>query len=130
MSEQEELLLNLGDEVEDFSFNPNDADSFSLDTPGFREQEGLVYPALLLTNVMFMDCLHVLKQMKKPSFREFDTWVELNSGQGYQHIGSIQWTSDVALALRYLHVGVTVYYDSEQLEVVDLNDPETLMRLI
>lgn len=129
MSElQEEFQLEA--EAEDFSFDPSDSDSFSLDVPDFREQEGLVYPALLLSNVLFMDCLTVLSKIKRHSFREVDTWVELEDGAGYQHIGSIQLDSTVLLTLRFLHIRVTAYYSSENIDVLDLENPAVLEQFI
>lgn len=129
MSElQEDFQLDIG--VEDFSFDPGNSDSFSLDMPDFREQEGLEYPALLLSNVLFMDCLTVLSKIKRPSFREVDTWVELEDGAGYQHIGSIQLDSTVLLTLRFLHIRATAYYSSESIQVLDLEDPTVLEQFI
>lgn len=129
MSElQEDFQLDIG--VEDFSFDPGNSDSFSLDMPDFREQKGLEYPALLLSNVLFMDCLTVLSKIKRPSFREVDTWVELEDGAGYQHIGSIQLDSTVLLTLRFLHIRATAYYSSESIQVLDLEDPTVLEQFI
>lgn len=129
MSENEDLLRLDGD-VEDFSFSPSDADGLDLEFIDFREQEGLEYPAILLSNVLFMDCLHVLKKMKRESYREFSTWVAIPGEQSFQNIGTIQLDSTVLLAMRYLHIGVTAYYSAENVEVLDLDNPEVLERFI
>lgn len=130
MNESEDLLVLEDEGSENFKFDPTNADLFDLGAPDLRDQEGLVYPAILLSNVLFMDCLNVLKTLKRPSYREVDTWVELNGGQEFQHIGSIQLDSQILLALRYLHVGVTAYYSHEELEVLDLNNPTVIEQFI
>ena len=122
-------VLSLG-ESEEFGFDPTDVDSFDLGIPDFREQSDLEYPAVLLSKVLFTDCLKVLKSRKRKSYREMDTWIELPDSSGYQKIGTMQIDSDTLLVLRHLKIGVTMYYSEDSLEVLNLEDPDTLERFV
>lgn len=123
---EEEVVLG----EESFGFSPTDADTFELDVMDLREQPGITYPAVLLSNVLFTDCLKVLQAVKKPSYREFPVWVELPSDGGFSNIGTLQIDSDVLLLLRHLRISVAIYFDAERVEVLDLDDPAVLEKFI
>ena len=126
MSEFEESLLP----AEDYSFSPSDVDSFELGMSDFREQEGLQYPALLLSNVLFADCLRLLQSMKRQSYREVSVWVELDGGQSYSNVGTLQLDSDLLIVLKHLRIGATLYYDVDTWETLQLDDPAVLEKFI
>ena len=128
MSQSDEYILLDG--VDDFDFSPEEADFFDLDVKDLREQEGIQYPAVLLSGILFTDCLKVLQSQKQTSYREVDTWVELPDDAGFSHIGSLQLDSDTLLVLRYLRIGVTVYYDAETIEALNLQDPNVLLKFL
>lgn len=117
-------------EEEDFGFDPSDADSFDLDIQDFRDQPGVEYPAMLLSRVVWRDCLLVLTSQKKQSYRMISVWFEGENGEGYEAIGEIQLTSDILLVLRHLRIGVTIYWDQDNMEVLNLEDPEVIERFI
>ena len=127
MSELDDFVAGV---EEAYSFDPASVDTFDLGVKDFRDQEGVTYPALLLSRVLFMDCMRVLQSSKRASYREVDTWLELPDNEGFSHVGSLQLDSDALLVLRHLGIAVTLYYDEEHMEVLDLNDPETLMKFI
>lgn len=127
MNENEELLTVA---EEDYSFDPSEIDSFELGMSDFREQEGVTYPALLLSNVLFADSLRLLQTLKKRSYREVPVWVEFEDGQSYQNIGTLQLDSDLLLVLRHLRISATVYYDAENWEALQLDSPEVLEKFI
>lgn len=126
MAEFEDISL----EEESFDFDPTSADVFELEVVDFREQTDVNYPAVVLSRVLFRDCLLVLQARKRQSYREMETWVELPDGDGFQKIGTLQMDSDMLLTLRHLRIGVTLYYDSEEMEVLNLEDPEVLERFV
>jgi len=130
MSEPEEATFDLVAEDEDFSFDPSNVDSFDLDVSDFREQEGLVYPAMLLSRVLWKDCLMVLTAQKRQSYRMVPVWFEGENGEGYEQIGEIQLTSDILLVLRHLRIGVTMYWSHDNVEVLNLENPEVIERFI
>ena len=132
--------------MEEFVFNDEGVDLISLpDLPiagdavsidellqsvkDLRDEPGVEFPALLLSGVLFRDSLEVLKSAKRESYRSVDLWVE-NSDGGYVHIGDIQLDSKVLLLLRFLRISATMYYDKERVEVLNLNDPEVIERVI
>lgn len=115
---------------ESYDYNPLDADMLRLDVPDLREQEGFTFPAILLSRVLFQDCLKVLQSCKRSSYREMDVWVELPAELGFNKIGSIQVDSDVLLLLRHLGIQATMYYAEDQMEVLNLDDPEVLERFV
>ena len=117
-------------EVVDYDFDPGDVDILDLDVLDFRDTEGLVYPAILLSGVLFSDCLKVLNSKKRKSYREVDTWVELPDAEGFTHIGTIQLDSEILLLLRHLGIIATLYISSEEIQVLDLHDPEVLERFL
>lgn len=125
----EDNITLTGDSDLDFSFSPDDADVFSIDLPELTEQDGVTYPAVLLTNVLFMDALKVLKLQKKNSYREMEVWITL-ADNTFQHIGSMQIDSDTLIILKHLRIGITLYYDAENSETLDLSDPATLERFV
>lgn len=125
--EEIEILL---DETEDYSFDPTSADTLSLDIADLRNEPGLQYPALLLSNVSFMDCLRVLDLQKRQSYREVDVWVELAGDAGFKHIGTIQLDSDLLLLLRFLRIHVTMYYSKDEVSLLDLNDTAVLEQFV
>lgn len=127
MTENEELLAVA---EEDYSFDPSDIDSFDLGISDFREQEGVTYPAMLLSNVLFADSLRLLQTLKKSSYREVPVWVELGDGQTFENIGTLQLDSDLLLVFRHLHICVTVYYDKDHWETLNLEEPEVLEKFI
>lgn len=126
MAEFEDISL----EEESFDFDPTSADVFELEVVDFREQADVNYPAVVLSRVLFRDCLLVLQARKRQSYREMETWVELPDGDGFQKIGTLQMDSDMLLTLRHLRIGVTLYYNSEEMEVLNLEDPEVLERFV
>ena len=113
-----------------FDFDPKDADAFDLGVKDLRDQEGLEYPAVLLSGISFTDCLKVLQSRKKASYREMDIWVELPDDAGFQCVGTMQMDSDTLLILRHLQIRVTIYFDKELVETLDLNNPATLERFV
>lgn len=126
MAEFDEVVLG----EESFGFSPTDADTFELDVLDLRDQEGITYPAVLLSNVLFTDCLRVLQSVKRTSYREMPVWVELPNEGGFKNIGTLQLDSDVLLLLRHLRICVTLYYDSEHVEVLDLDNPDVLEKFL
>lgn len=126
MAEFEDISL----EEESFDFDPTSADVFELEVVDFREQTDVNYPAVVLSRVLFRDCLLVLQARKRQSYREMETWVELPDGDGFQKIGTLQMDSDMLLTLRHLRIGVTLYYNNEEMEVLNLEDPEVLERFV
>lgn len=129
MEPQENDVVALTGE-EDFSFDPNDSDILSLGLLDFRDTEGLEYPALMLSNVLFTDSLKVLKAYKRPSYRTMDVWIELPEDGGYEHIGSMQVDSELLLVLRHLQIAATLYFDHDNFQALDLNNPEVLEKFI
>ena len=127
MPELDEFVQGVNEE---FSFDPALVDTFDLGVKDFRDQEGVTYPALLLSKVLFMDCVRVLQSSKRSSYREVETWLELPSDEGYSNIGTLQLDSDALLVLRHLGICATIYYDRDNMEVLNLNDPETLMKFV
>lgn len=125
ISEEFELISD-----DDLGFSSTDVDSFDVDVADFRDQEGLTYPAMLLTRVLFMDSLLVLKSQKRSSYREIPVWLELDGGEGYQEMGTLQLTSDILLLLRHLHIGVTMYWSYDIVETLDLSNPAVLEKYI
>lgn len=117
-------------EDESFDFDPKSPDVPDIGIIDFRDQEGVTYPALLLSRVLFRDCLTVIKARAHKSYREVDTWIELPDGDGFQRIGVLQLDSDMLLTLRYLKIVATVYYDKETVEVLDLDNWELLERFL
>ena len=115
---------------EEFSFDPTDTDVLDLGIKDFRDEEGLEYPALLLSNVLFVDAFKVLQANKRESYRSVDVWLEMPEGDGYQKVGSMQADSELLLALRHLKIAATIYYSKENFEALDLNDPEVLERFV
>lgn len=113
-----------------FDFDSSDSDILGLDVKDLRDQPGITYPAVLLTGIQFVDSLRVLQASKKPSYRDVDVWVELAGEGEFQHIGTIQLTSDILLLLRYLRIGLTIYYSADRLENVDLRDASVIERFI
>ena len=109
-----------------FDFDSSDSDILGLDVKDLRDQPGITYPAVLLTGIQFVDSLRVLQASKKPSYRDVDVWVELAGEGEFQHIGTIQLTSDILLLLRYLRIGLTIYYSADRLENVDLLDASVI----
>ena len=126
MGDGEEIVLG----SESFDFSPDNPDTFELDVLDFREQPGLEYPAVLLSNVLFTDCLKVLQAVKRESYREFPLWIEMPDGDGFSNVGTLQIDSDTLLLLRHLRIGVTIYFDSDTVESLDLDDPEVLERYV
>lgn len=126
MAEFEDIVLP----EESFDFDPTTSDVLELDVADLRDRGDLVYPAVLLSRVLFKDCLLVLQARKRPSYRELETWIELPDGDGFQKIGTLQMDSDMLLTLRHLHIGVTLYYDYDNMEVLDLENPDVLERFI
>lgn len=122
-------LIQLEQE-EVFSFDPTDADVLDLGIRDLRDEEGLEYPALLLSNVLFVDALKVLQASKRESYRAVDVWLELPEGDGFQKIGSMQADSELMVALRHLKIAATLYYSAEDFEALDLNDPAVLEKFI
>lgn len=116
--------------TESYDFDPTVPDVLTLDIADLREQEGLEYPAVLLSNVLFMDCLKVLQSVKRESYRQMQVWIELPDTGEFRCIGEMQIDSDVLLLLRHLKIQVTMYYDEENLEFLDLEDPETFERFL
>lgn len=127
-------MFELDEEVvlgeESFEYSPTDANVLELDILDLREQQGIEYPAVLLSNVLFTDCLKVLQSIKRDSYREMPIWVELPDSSGFNNIGTLQLDSDVLLLLRHLRISVTMYYDAEHVEVLDLNNPAVLEKFI
>lgn len=117
-------------EDSDYGFDPSDADMCSLSLLDVREQSGFKYPAMLLSNVLFTDCLRVLQSVKRESFRCVDLWIELPGDGGFQQVGSIQLDSDVLLLLGKLQIKVTMYYDENTVQMLDLTDPESIAQFI
>lgn len=113
-----------------FDTSPLSLDDVSLGFQDFRDEPGVTYPALLLSNVHFLDALKVLKQAKRDSYRSVSVWAELPNGEGFSDMGTIQLDSTVLLLLRHLHIGAVVYYSREEIEALDLNDPAVLERFI
>lgn len=122
-------LIQLEQE-EVFSFDPTDTDVLDLGIRDLRDEEGLEYPALLLSNVLFVDALKVLQASKRESYRAVDVWLELPEGDGFQKIGSMQADSELMVALRHLKIAATLYYSAEDFEALDLNDPAVLEKFI
>lgn len=115
---------------ESYVCSPLDADVLALDVLDLREQEGFTFPAILLSRVLFQDCLKVLQSCKRSSYREMDVWVELPAESGFNKIGSIQVDSDVLLLLRHLGIQATMYYTEDRMEVLNLDDPEVLEKFV
>lgn len=113
-----------------FDFSPTDSDVFELSVPDLREQPGIIYPAVLLSNVLFVDCLRVLQSVKRSSYREFPLWVEVPDDGGFSNVGTIQLDSEILLLLRHLRISVTLYLGEDDVEVLDLNNPEVLEKFI
>lgn len=122
-------LIQLEQE-EVFSFDPTDTDVLDLGIRDLRDEEGLEYPALLLSNVLFVDALKVLQASKRESYRSVDVWLELPEGDGFQKIGSMQADSELMVALRHLKIAATLYYSAEDFDALDLNDPAVLEKFI
>ena len=114
----------------DLDVSPESLDNIELGFKDFREEPGVIYPALLLSNVHFMDSLKVLKSAKRESFRSVSVWVELPNGEGFSDMGTIQLDSTVLLLLRHLHIGAVIYYTEDEIEALDLNNPNVLERFI
>lgn len=127
MAEHEEEVVLA---EESFTFDPTDADVLELDVADLREQPDITYPAVLLSGVLFTDCLKVLKYFKRKSYREFPTWLELPDGGGFTCIGTMQLDSQVLQLLRHLRIGVTIYFSTENIETLDLNDPAVIEKYI
>lgn len=123
-------LENIPLTEQSFDFSPTDSDVFDLNVPDLREQPGITYPAVLLSNVLFVDCLRVLQSIKRKSYRDFPLWVEVPDDGGFSNVGAIQLDSEVLLLLRHLRINVTLYLSEDDVEVLDLNDPETIEKFI
>lgn len=126
MSELEQVALS----PESFDYSASDADTFELDVLDFRDQADVTYPAMLLSNVLFTDCLRVLKSVKESSYREMPVWVELPNDGGFNNIGTLQLNSDILLLLKHLRICVTLYYSAEHVEVLDLDDPGVIEKFL
>lgn len=126
MGEFEEVSLS----TESFEFDPSNADTLELDILDLRDQEGVTYPAVLLSNVLFTDCLRILQSVKRTSYRQMPVWVELPDSSGFENIGQLQLDSDVLLLLRHLRICVTLYFDAEHIEVLDLDNPSVIEKFI
>lgn len=114
------IVIEDGDGLED------DLSILLPSAPDFRKQEGLTYPALLLSGVMFVDCLKVLQSIKRKSFREVETWVLAEDGT-YHQIGTLQLDSEVLLYLYRLKITATLYTGADEPEeVLDLGNPEVV----
>lgn len=127
LSASEDLILP-SDET--FTFDPSDADALSLDIRDFREEEGLEYPALLLSNVLFMDALKVLQASKRESYRTIDVWLDLEEEGSFHKIGSVQADSELLVTLRYLQIAATMYYSHDNFEALDLNSSDLLEKFV
>lgn len=125
MESDEEVILS----TESFEFNPENPDTFDLGIADLREQPGITYPAVLLSNVLFTDCLRVLQSVKKQSYREFPLWVELPS-DGFANVGTLQINSDTLLLLRHLRIGVTIYFSPDNVDSLNLDDVSVLEKFI
>ena len=131
MSDLDKLLaVDAPFNQEQVDFDPTAIDELQLDVADFRTTEGVEYPALLLSGVLFMDSLNVLKSIKKASYRTVDTWIELADDEGFQKIGEIQLDSDMLLMLRHLQIRATLYYDADTVEALDLNNFSVLEKFI
>ena len=123
-----EDFLPLPAEPSDFS-----AESFDLalgvdDSLDLSKQSGFQFPAILLSNVRFINSLEVLQSVKKASTREVDVWVD--TPDGFDMIGQIQLTLPVLRVMKYLGFEVTAYYSEDFIKPINLNDPEVLMQYI
>ena len=124
----------MGDYIElnelSFGFNPSDVDSFDLGVNDLRDQKDIEYPAILLSGILFSDCIRLLQSKKRPSYREMDVWIEMPDDGGFQKIGTLQIDSDILLLLHTLHIRATLYLSKDDVETLDLSDPDTIERFI
>lgn len=120
------------DTHESFEFSALALDAFELDVKDVTEQEGFQYPALLLRDVLFMDCLRVLKSQKRKSFREVDAWVCTGEegDEEFRKIGTLQLDSNTLLILRHLRITATLYPNEGEVMALNLEDPAVLEKFI
>ena len=122
--------ISLGDIIDlPSEGSATDLDDLLQNMRDLRDEPGIEFPALLISGVLFRDCLEVLKSAKKTSYREVDLWLEDNDGS-YHCLGKIQLDSTILLLLRYLRISAVIYYDRENSEALDLNNPEVIERFV
>ena len=124
----EDNFLPLPAEPSDFS-----AESFELalgvdEQFDLTKQPGFNFPAILLSNVKFINSLEVLQSVKKVSNREVDVWVD--TADGFDMIGQIQLSLPVLRVMKYLGFQVTAYYAPDFIKPINLSDPEVLIQYV
>ena len=107
---------------EDFGFDPTDSD-LDLGIRDLSDEEGVEYPALLLSNILFTDVLKVLKELKRDSYRTVDVWLELQDSGDFVQFTPLPLDSRLLIVLRHLKVQATAYWSPQDIEVLDLKDP-------
>ncbi len=109
---------------------PLDFDAQLLAIKDVTCQEGFEYPAILLSNVKFKDCINVLQSLCKNSWRSLDIWIDLEDGTVPVKMGKLPLNSDMLCVARYLNIVVTIYLSETDVETLNLQNPEILMRYV
>lgn len=88
------------------------------------------YPAMLITGVLFQDTLKVLKTKARESYRSVDVWLDMEDGSSPENIGTLPMDMEVFLIMRYLNVRVTLYLSPDNVETLDLAQPDVLEKFM
>ncbi len=120
-------FLDVGQTSEDLDIDLDVAD-LSLGFVDVTTVEGFEYPAMVITGVSFADTLKVLKTRARKSYRSIDVWLDLEDGSPPTNIGTLPLELETLLVMRYLGVGVTLYFTSDRVETLDLSDVSVLER--
>lgn len=116
-------LFDIDDESA--SGRPIDLDSVAVVHSELEEVEGFEYPSMFLSNIYFLDCVRVLKSIKREgSHREYPVWLKSPDNGEFICIGNIQLDSSFLLALRYLGCGLTLYVEPGAIMDVQLTAEE------
>ena len=122
-------FIDIGQIDEDLVLD-DDISSFELSIYDIKDLPNFRYPAILVSGVKFNDTLRVLQTAYRESFRLFDVWLDLEDGNSPIKQGSLPADSTTFLIMRYLGLRVTLYLNEDNIEVLDLNDPEVISKFI
>lgn len=97
-----------------------------LDIIDVQDQPGFEYPAMLISGIQFNDVLRILKAVDRKSYRSFDVWIDLGEGIAPVKQGTLPMDSRVLLTAKYLGLNITLYLDVNNVQTLDLNNPEVI----
>lgn len=94
----------------------------------FTDTEDIVYPCLLISNILDINTLKLLKSLNTSPTRQFPSWVSIDNE--FVNVGSLSLTFETIQMMRQLQVSCILYTDSKSPTLLDMNDINTFLKVM